>query len=94
LEYLASVAQISDDITKLSRVSTYGALHALPIKFGNPGCWDLPDSVKTEVAYSYPARSAAFAIWAPVEDRPAETSTSHAQSPSGQSLVVEGYFAC
>lgn len=68
---------------RCQRVSTYGALHALPIKFGNPRCWDLPGSVKIEVAYSCPARSAAFAIWAPVEDRPAETSTSHAQSPSG-----------
>lgn len=27
-------------------------------------------------------------------DRPGETHTSHARSPSGQSLVVEGYFAC
>jgi hypothetical protein len=50
--------------------------------------------VKTEAAYSFPARSAAFAIWPLVGDRSAETCTNHARSPSGQSLVVEGYFAC
>ena len=44
--------------------------------------------------YSCPVRSAAFAIFALVEVRPAETHTSHDQPQSVQNLVAVGYFAC
>ena len=44
------------------------------------------------MVYSSLARSAAFAVSAPVEDLPAETSTTHVQPPSVRNLVVVGYF--
>jgi hypothetical protein len=72
---------------------TYGALHASPAKFGSPCHLDLLGFLKLEVVYSSPpVRSAASAILAPAEGRPAVTYMSHDQSPSVQGLVAIGYF--